>query len=174
MDDSRHPDSGVAAVDSFFGISYHALPSLCSTLQPSDIHGISLAVMHDSFHSAACFFLVPGHTPLLSCTMNFGINPWIGLIAGILMGALVGAFVGFLNFRFGLRGSYFSLITLAFAEAFRIIANTVKFAGAGMGIYIPLDQHPLNFQFEGRTGFYYVILALFLIATAITLKLENS
>ena len=43
-----------------------------------------------------------------------------------------------------------------------------------MGIYIPLDQHPLNFQFEGRTGFYYVILALFLIATAITLKLENS
>ena len=106
--------------------------------------------------------------------MNFGINPWIGLIAGILMGALVGAFVGFLSFRFGLRGSYFALITLAFAEAFRIIANTVEFTGAGMGIYIPLDQHPLNFQFEGRTGFYYVILALFLIATAITLKLENS
>ena len=71
--------------------------------------------------------------------MNFGINPWIGLIAGILMGALVGAFVGFLSFRFGLRGSYFALITLAFAEAFRIIANTVEFTGAGMGIYIPLD-----------------------------------
>ena len=106
--------------------------------------------------------------------VTYGINPWIGLVAGILMGMLVGAFVGFLSFRFGLRGSYFALITLAFAEAFRIIANSVEFTRAGMGIYIPLDQHPLNFQFEGRTGFYYVILVFFLASVAIALRLERT
>jgi branched-chain amino acid transport system permease protein len=106
--------------------------------------------------------------------VTYGINPWIGLLVGVVMGMAVGAFVGFLSFRFGLRGSYFALITLAFAEAFRILANTVEFTGAGIGIYIPLRQEPANFQFTSQMGFYYVILAFFLISTYITLRLEHT
>ena len=45
-----------------------------------------------------------------------GINAWVGFAIGIAAGALVGAVIGALTFRSGLRGSYFALVTLAFAE----------------------------------------------------------
>jgi len=106
--------------------------------------------------------------------MRYGVNPWIGLAAASLAGALVGAAIGFLSFRFGLRGSYFALITLAFAEAFRIVANSVPFTGAGLGILIPLAPSPTNFQFRDKDGFYYVILALLVGSLAIAGWLKRS
>ena len=59
--------------------------------------------------------------------VQFGINPWIGLAVGGLAAAAVGAFIGFCTFRYGLRGSYFALVTLAFAEVLRILSNSVDF-----------------------------------------------
>src|SRR3989338_5625235 len=53
--------------------------------------------------------------------LKLGWSPWSGLAASAGAGALVGALIAALSFRFGLRGSYFALITLAFAEAFRIL-----------------------------------------------------
>jgi branched-chain amino acid transport system permease protein len=82
--------------------------------------------------------------------------------------------VGALSFRYGLRGSYFALVTLAFAEVFRIVADTVPFTGAGVGFQIPLRQTVANFQFHEKAGFYFVILALTAIATAIAWWIENS
>ena len=105
---------------------------------------------------------------------RFGVNPWLGLPAAAAAGALVGAAIGFLSFRFGLRGSYFALITLAFAEAFRIVANSVPFTGAGLGILIPLNQSAANFQFRDKPGFYYVALALVLGSLAIAWWLERA
>ena len=58
----------------------------------------------------------------------------------VALGAAVGAFVGALSFRYGLRGSYFALVTLAFAEVFRILANTFQFTGAGVGLMMPLRR----------------------------------
>ena len=54
---------------------------------------------------------------------SYGINAWFGLLIGIAAGALVGIVIGVLSFRWGLRGSYFSLVTLAFAEVLRIVAS---------------------------------------------------
>jgi len=106
--------------------------------------------------------------------MRYGVNPWLGMAAASLTGALVGAAIGFLSFRFGLRGSYFALITLAFAEAFRIVANSVPITGAGLGILIPLAPSAANFQFRDKDGFYYVILALLLGSLAIAWWLKRS
>ncbi len=49
---------------------------------------------------------------------HYGVNAWIGFLAGIAAGALIDALIGFLTFRSGLKGSYFALVTLAFAECF--------------------------------------------------------
>jgi branched-chain amino acid transport system permease protein len=106
--------------------------------------------------------------------MRYGVNPWLGMAAAGLAGALVGGAIGFLSFRFGLRGSYFALITLAFAEAFRIVANSVPITGAGLGILIPLRPSAANFQFADKDGFYYVILMLLLGALAIAGWLKRS
>jgi branched-chain amino acid transport system permease protein len=105
---------------------------------------------------------------------RLGVNPWLGLAAAAAAGALVAAFVGFLSFRFGLRGSYFALVTLAFAELFRILANSLDVTGGGVGIYLPLRPGLVNFQFASKTGYYYVALALAAAAVLVAWRLENS
>ena len=84
--------------------------------------------------------------------VQFGWNAWLCLPIAIACGVAVGAFIGALSFRYGLRGSYFALVTLAFAEVFRILANSVKFTGGGVGLMIPLTESAANFQFAARTG----------------------
>ena len=48
--------------------------------------------------------------------------------------------MGGLTFRYGLRGSYFALVTLAFAEVLRIVATSVSFTGGGVGLMLPLRE----------------------------------
>ena len=105
---------------------------------------------------------------------DLGVSPWVCLVLAGVFGAAAGALVGALSFRYGLRGSYFALVTLAFAEVFRIVADSVPFTGAGVGLQIPLRQTAANFQFHEKAGFYVVILALTAIATAIAWWIENS
>ncbi|MGE5202240.1 MAG: branched-chain amino acid ABC transporter permease, partial [Acidobacteriota bacterium] len=106
--------------------------------------------------------------------LKLGIDPWLCLTLAGALGAVAAALVGALSFRYGLRGSYFALVTLAFAEVFRIVADTVPFTGAGEGLQIPLRPGTANFQFETRPGFYAVILALTALATATAWWMENS
>jgi len=92
--------------------------------------------------------------------VNFGVNAYVAYAAGVALGALVGFVVGLLSFRAGLRGSYFALVTLAFAEVFRILANSAGFTGGAAGILIPLEVSAATFQFESRAAYYWVALAL--------------
>jgi branched-chain amino acid transport system permease protein len=73
---------------------------------------------------------------------------------------VLGALIGALTFRAGLRGSYFALVTLAFAEVLRIIASVAPITGAGVGTLIKLEVGVQAFQFQSRAIFYWVILAL--------------
>ncbi|MBU1306016.1 MAG: branched-chain amino acid ABC transporter permease [Alphaproteobacteria bacterium] len=106
--------------------------------------------------------------------VQFGINPWIGLAAGGLAAAAVGAFIGFCTFRYGLRGSYFALVTLAFAEVLRILSNSVDFTGAGVGLLIPLERSAVNFQFVTKEGFFWVIWVMTFAAFLTVWKIGNS
>lgn len=106
--------------------------------------------------------------------VQFGLGPWIGLIAAIAAGAAVAFVIGWLSFRYGLRGSYFALITLAFAEVFRIVSNSVAITGAGAGLQVPLDPSPLNLQFVGRESFYWIILALTVGSLLLAWQMERS
>jgi branched-chain amino acid transport system permease protein len=106
--------------------------------------------------------------------VRFGINPWIGLPVSAVAGGLVGWLIGYLSFRAGLRGSYFALITLAFAEMLRIIANSVEITGGGLGLLIPAKPSVANFQFPERIGFYFVILVLVTVSIAIAIWLKHS
>ena len=106
--------------------------------------------------------------------LRFGMNPWLGLPASALAGAVVGGIIGFLSFRAGLKGSYFALITLAFAEVLRILVNSVGFTGGGLGLLIPAKMSVANFQFPERIGFYFVILALTVVSVAVAVWLKRS
>ncbi|NKC30720.1 branched-chain amino acid ABC transporter permease [Falsiroseomonas selenitidurans] len=106
--------------------------------------------------------------------VRYGVNPYVTFLAGIALAAAVGAVIGFLSFRSGLRGSYFALVTLAFAEVFRVLANAVPFTGGAAGLLIPLDARPVNFQFGERGSFYLIVLALVVLALLLTRALERS
>ncbi|MCT8973668.1 branched-chain amino acid ABC transporter permease [Microbaculum marinisediminis] len=121
----------------------------------------------------AAFFGTGAYTVAV-LQVQLGVNPWIGLVAGTILAGLVAAFVGAVSFRYGLRGSYFALVTLAFAEVLRILSNTVPFTGAGVGILIPLDPGVASLQFTEKSGYYWMIWAMTLAAFLATWWLGNS
>lgn len=125
-----------------------------------------------SFGHAAFFGTGAYVTAILQ--VRYGVNAWPGFALGTAAGALVGAVIGALTFRAGLRGSYFALVTLAFAEVLRILASVAPIAGAGVGRLVKLDLHASALQFESRAAFYWVILALVAASLAIAHAIERS
>jgi branched-chain amino acid transport system permease protein len=125
-----------------------------------------------SFGHAAFFGTGAYVTAILQ--VRFGVNAWPAFAAGIAAGAFVGAVIGALTFRAGLRGSYFALVTLAFAEVLRILASVAPITGAGVGTLIKLDLHVSALQFQSRAVFYWVILALVAVSLLIAHALERT
>jgi len=102
-----------------------------------------------------------------------GLNAWVALALAVVGAAVVGLFIGALSFRYGLKGSYFALVTLAFAEVFRILATSVPFTGGGVGLMLPLREAPSNLQFASRAGYLWVVLAFVVAALLVTWWLRN-
>jgi branched-chain amino acid transport system permease protein len=94
------------------------------------------------------------------------------LVGGVLAAAL-GTVVGYLGFRFGLRGFYFVLLTVAFAEVCRIVALNTDAVGGALGFYITFTGNPRQFQFQDNRVYYYVALGLMLAATGIVAAIER-
>jgi branched-chain amino acid transport system permease protein len=125
-----------------------------------------------SFGHAAFFGTGAYVTAILQ--VQYGVNAWVGFCIGIAGGAVVGLVVGALSFRSGLKGSYFALVTLAFAEVLRIVASVTPITGAGVGTLIRLDLRPEAFQFQSRAPFYWIALALVGISLVLVRMLEHS
>jgi branched-chain amino acid transport system permease protein len=106
--------------------------------------------------------------------VRYGVNAFAAFAAGIAAGAAVGAVIGALTFRANLRGSYFALVTLAFAEVLRILASVAPLTGAGAGLLVRLDLRPEALQFQSRAVFYWFILALVTAAMLTTLAIARS
>jgi branched-chain amino acid transport system permease protein len=121
----------------------------------------------------ALFFGTGAYVQVMA-QVHAGWNPWTTLALAMAMSALVGMMVGALSFRYGLKGSYFALVTLAFAEVFRIVALSVPFTGAGVGLMLPLRESVSNMQFSSRAGYVWLILGLVTLALFITAWLRHS
>lgn len=125
-----------------------------------------------SFGHAAFFGTGAYATAILQ--IRYGVNAWAGMAAGIALGAAVGWVIGFLSFRARLRGSYFALVTLAFAEVLRILANAAEFTGGASGLLIRLQPGFGNMQFPERGAFLWLVLACILLVLLLTARIERS
>jgi len=99
----------------------------------------------------AAFFGTGAYTSTI-LLLRFGISPWLGMLVGAVLAMLLSLPLGWLTFR--LRGPYFALATLAFAEIVRVIVynwDTLTGGGDGLNILANLG---------GVVRFYYIILAL--------------
>jgi branched-chain amino acid transport system permease protein len=94
---------------------------------------------------------------------HFGIGPWAGMWLAVGLCVLLAASLGFLAFRYGISGVYFTLLTIAFAEFARIGFDHFNWVGGSGGLFLKVAQRDQIDVFNLRgtpVMFYYVMLAL--------------
>ena len=106
--------------------------------------------------------------------ITYGLTPWIGMFVAGMAAALLGLGVAYLGFRFGLRGFYFVLLTVAVAEICRLITLHIDALGGALGLFITFTGNPWMFQFQDSRAHYYIGLALMLLATGVAAGVERS
>lgn len=109
--------------------------------------------------------------------VQFGIGPWIGLLAAAPIAGLAGAFIGFLAFRFRVAGVYFAILTIAFDEFARVGFDHFTWTGASAGLFLPVTQYTHNdlWHLRGHPAmFYYVLLAATVLAFIVCRALLRS
>jgi branched-chain amino acid transport system permease protein len=125
-----------------------------------------------SFGQAAFFGIGAYTSSYLS--FAYGVNPWIGLVAGGCAAAVVAAAIGYPCSN--LRGHYFAIATIAFAEIVRIVFNNWKMVGAAEGLSLPMQNESFaNFLFNSsKLPYYYIMLAFLLVSLAVCYSIATS
>jgi branched-chain amino acid transport system permease protein len=120
----------------------------------------------------AVFVGVGGYTAAVLATES-GLSPWIGMFVGAALAGVLGGVIGYLGFRFGLRGFYFVLLTVAFAEVCRIVVSNWERVGGAVGLYLTFTGDPRQLSFQDDRAWYYIALVLLLLATGVAWALER-
>ena len=101
---------------------------------------------------------------------TFGLTPWVGMFAAGCIAVAIALFLGFLGFRFGIRGVYFVILTIAFAEITRLVVSHIEALGSFTGIFLDFKPSFYNFQFRGNIPYYYISLG-FMVASLIAVRI---
>jgi branched-chain amino acid transport system permease protein len=131
-----------------------------------------------SFGHAAFFGIGAYATQKL--LIDFAVNPWAGMLLGGVIAAGYGLVIGFLTFRFKLKGHYFALATLAFAELMRFIVTNMSELNGANGYFKPFPRDYgaeyglAAFQFQSDLPYYYVILGFLVGVTLLSWAIKNS
>jgi branched-chain amino acid transport system permease protein len=125
-----------------------------------------------SFGQAA-FFGIGAYTSSF-LLLTFRVSPWIGLVVGGVISSLLAAAIGYPCSN--LRGHYFAIASIAFAEIVRIVFTNWQMVGAAEGLTIPILKESLaNFMFHSsKLPYYYIILAFLLLALAVCRRVSMS
>ena len=108
-------------------------------------------------------------------------DPWpaaVGLVFGVLASGICGYLIGKLAFR--VRGAYFVIVTISFAEVVRLVAlNWVELTNGPLALS-NIPPLTLGFDWTGsitlwsKVGNYYVVLAFLALAYVVLARLVNS
>ena len=101
-----------------------------------------------------------------------GVHIWLGIVAGTILAALSGVVLAVPALR--VRGPYLAMVTVAFGwVVWKILQEWVSVTGGDLGISsVPKPQ--IGMLRLETPQFYYVVLALFLVALAIQYRLIHS
>ncbi len=105
--------------------------------------------------------------------IKFGINPWLGVVAGGCVAAALSLAFGWSCFR--LKGHYFAMATIAVAELVQIFFTEWEYGGTAVGLYVPMDRQGwLWMNFATKLPYYWLALGLLLITLVANLWVERS
>ncbi len=104
----------------------------------------------------------------LALFSKLGVSPWASVLLGVVLAMLCAAMIGSVSFR--LRGPYFALCTIAFAEVLRLVAkNLPNVTGGDVGV-----QVPLLFTHSSIRSFYWAVVLLTAFALGLSAWIERS
>jgi branched-chain amino acid transport system permease protein len=110
--------------------------------------------------------------------LQYGVTPWLGMFVGGMLAAFVGILIGLPTLK--MRGAYFALSTIAFAEGVRVMVENIDMLGpfklnGPRGLQIPPLHMGLSaFQFATKEPYYYIILIMLVLVLALTYVISRS
>ncbi len=102
---------------------------------------------------------------------------WFAMLTGIVVAGLTGYAIGKLSFR--VRGAYFVIVSISFAEVVRLVAvNWVELTQGPMALNnipaLTLGIDPIELSFLRKPSFYLLVLAAVVVCYIIIVRLVNS
>src|SRR5207245_8213853 len=138
---------------------------LAATLRPSLTCG-QLNIGHSAFMSVGAYA-----SALLA--KNLAVPFEVSLLSGALLAAVVGLAIGYPALR--LRGVYFAMVTVAFVEVIRLIAQIWVPLTRGMSGLSGIPKPSLlGFTLTTKAEQYYLLLFLILVVLVVLWRPESS
>ncbi|OGL09101.1 MAG: hypothetical protein A3I14_15225 [Candidatus Rokubacteria bacterium RIFCSPLOWO2_02_FULL_73_56] len=120
----------------------------------------------------AAFFGIGAYSAAV-LTVHWSLSPWIGLGLGMALSVVAGLVIGYLSNR--LRGPYFVLATIAFAQVLLIAASRWREMTMGSeGIPVPFKQGFWTLGLASKVSWLYLTLAFALVLYLVQVYLEVS
>ena len=119
-------------------------------------------------------FLAVGAYTSYILYLDFHVTPLLGMFAGMAIAAVLAYLIG--RVCLGLRGTFFSLSTIAFAEIFKnLLLHFRDLTNGSYGLILTFKGNdPINLQFESRIPFYFIALLLLTMIILFNIFFERS
>ncbi len=122
------------------------------------------------------YIAIGGYVTGLLYTYN-GITPWLGIIIGGVIAGLISLVISYPCFR--LRGSYYTLSTMALLQVINIIVMSQPIilgydTGGSRGMSVPWNGSFWAMQFVSKVPYYYIIVVLLFILMLASTYIKNS
>jgi len=106
--------------------------------------------------------------------LNTGISPFAAVPVAMVISFVVSTVIGYGTFR--LKGVFFSLATIAFAEIVRIVILYFKnLTGGAAGLYVRyIGNNFWSLSFQHDRPFYYIMFAIMALVLLFTSRFEKS
>jgi branched-chain amino acid transport system permease protein len=137
--------------------------------------GLNIVVGHAGLLDLGyvAFFAIGAYT-LAYLGIKHGFTFWPTVVLGMVLAAVSGVILGAPTLR--LRGDYLAIVTLGFGEIVRITAINTNEIGGARGL-TPVPHPPPIFGQEfllDPLPYYYLVLAMIVLAIVFSLRLERS
>ena len=124
---------------------------------------------------AAAAYLGLGAFTAGTLLIRWNVSPWLGMIFGGLVATGFAALVGYPLFRFGVTEVWYALSSSALVEVLRVVFLLWEDVGGPVEKYLPFHSWSLyHMRFGSYVPFYYIMLALLLIALFVNRRIAKS
>ena len=132
-----------------------------------------LCSLTGQFSLGHAVFATLGTYAVVIFQINFGLSPWIGMLLGMLIVGALSTLV--FSACFCLKGPYFTLASIAVAEAVRNLLLNWGYVGKASGMLLPLGQSSFwMLRFAGKVPYYYLAIGMLTFISLIVFIIDHS